>query len=337
MAKSAKRASKTPRKPLRRKTAKPKESSSTSARRDGTAASRGRQPDHPTREESNQSLDSGLYVVSTPIGNLEDMTLRAIDTLKRADHIACEDTRVTGKLLKHFGITTPTKSYNDHNGARVRPQLLGDLSEGKAVALVSDAGTPLISDPGLKLVQACARDGVRVFPVPGASAVLAGLVTAGLPIDRFMFCGFLPAKTKARQTVLRDLATIPASLVFYESGPRLAAALADMDSCLGSRQATIAREMTKLYEEITRGTLKDLTDTVRNAPAPKGECVLCIGPPEQGPDIGDADVEDVLREALETMSVKDACAFVSDKTGRSRKTLYATALTLKSGQNSEPH
>ena len=275
-------------------------------------------------------------MVSTPIGNLEDMTLRAIDTLKRVDRIACEDTRVTGKLLKHFGIATPTKSYNDHNGARVRPQLLKDLSRGQSIALVSDAGTPLISDPGLKLVQACVHDGVRVIPIPGASAVMAGLVTAGLPTDRFMFCGFLPAKTKARQTVLLDLAAIPASLVFYETGPRLAAALEDMDNCLGPRQATIAREMTKLYEDVTRGTLADLASTVRNAPAPKGECVVCIGPPEPKSNGDDADVEVELRDALKTMSVKDAAAFVSEKTGRSRKSLYTTALTIKSGQNREP-
>ena len=274
-------------------------------------------------------------MVSTPIGHLDDITLRAVETLKRVDWIACEDTRVTGKLLRHFGISTPTKSYNDHNGAQMRPQIRSELAQGKAIALVSDAGTPLISDPGLKLVQACADDKVPVIPIPGASAVLAGLVTAGLPTDRFMFCGFLPSKTTARQTVLRDLATIPATLVFFETGRRLASTLSDMSTCLGPRSAAIARELTKLYEHVTRGTLQGLAETVSGGSAPKGECVICIGPPDPSPDVLDVDVEEALRAALTTMSVRDAAAFVSAQTGLKRKAVYAKALAVHAARKDD--
>lgn len=278
--------------------------------------------------KNTQPLDCGLYVVATPIGNLMDMTFRAVDVLKQAHLIACEDTRVTGKLLKHFGVETPMIAYNDHNGAKVRPRLLADMNAGQTIALVSDAGTPLISDPGYKLVQACAAQGIKVSPIPGASALLAGLVTAGLPTDRVMFSGFLPAKQKARRTHLATFATIDATLVFYESGPRLAESLADMAAVLGPRPAAVARELTKLYEEVRRDPLDQLAAAYAAEPAAKGEIVVLIGPPDPK-EMMATDIDTALREAMESMSVRDAAADVAALSGQPRRTLYARALELK--------
>lgn len=275
-----------------------------------------------------QPLDCGLYVVATPIGNLMDMTFRAVDVLKQADLIACEDTRVTGKLLKHYGIETPMIAYNDHNGAKVRPKLLAHLQAGRIIALVSDAGTPLISDPGYKLVQACATQSIKVSPVPGASALLAGLVTAGLPTDRVMFAGFLPPKETARRTHLAPFAAIEATLVFYESGPRLAESLADMAAVLGPRPAAVARELTKLYEDVRRGPLDQLATAYGNEAHAKGEIVVIIGPPD-APEMAAADIDNALREAMVSMSVRDAAADVAALSGRPRRTLYARALELR--------
>lgn len=276
-----------------------------------------------------QPLDCGLYVVATPIGNLMDMTFRAIDVLKQAHVIACEDTRVTGKLLKHFDITTPMVAYNDHNGAKVRPKLLDQMKAGETIALVSDAGTPLISDPGYKLVQACAREDIKVSPVPGASALLAGLVSAGLPTDRVMFAGFAPTKKKARQDFLKSLATTDATLVFYESGPRLTESLADMSAIYGPRPTAVARELTKLYEEVQRGPLDQLAGTYAADSAVKGEIVVVVGPPE-APNLAAADIDNALREAMANMSVRDAAADVAALSGQPRRVLYARALELKS-------
>ncbi len=274
--------------------------------------------------------------MATPIGNLQDVTLRALDVLRRANRIACEDTRVTGKLLKHFGIAAQTFSYNDHNGAKVRPRILADLKAGKAIALVSDAGTPLISDPGYKLVQACVDEDIQVIPVPGASALLAGLVTAALPTDRVMFAGFLPPKQKARQTALQDLAMINATLVFYETGPRLAGAIADMARQFGSRPAVVARELTKLYEDVRRGSLDHLAQDYAAEPAPKGELVIVIGPPAKGQNGETINVDDALIQALETLSVRDAAAEVADLTGRPRRDIYARALALTKDRRGGP-
>ncbi len=258
-----------------------------------------------------------------------DMTFRAVDVLKQADLVACEDTRVTGKLLKHFGIKTAMVAYNDHNGAKMRPRILADLGAGKTIALVSDAGTPLISDPGYKLVAACADDGIRVIPIPGASALLAGLVTAALPTDRVLFAGFLPSKQKARQTSLDALAHVDATIVFYETGPRLASTLADMLDRFGPRPTAVARELTKLYEDVKRGTLEELSAQYGDEPAAKGEMVVVVGPPLAASAMTARDIDAALQDVLKTMSVRDAAAAIAETTGQPRRALYARALELK--------
>ncbi len=271
---------------------------------------------------------AGLYVVATPIGNAADITLRALSTLKGAAVIACEDTRVTSKLMSIHGITTPFVSYHEHNAERMRPVLIERMRAGEAVALVSDAGTPLISDPGYKLVRACVEAGVAVTALPGASAVLTGLVLSGLPSDRFLFAGFLPNKSVARRTALGELVTIPATLLFYESPQRLADSLADMADVLGPREAAMARELTKLYEEVRRGPLPDLAAHYREAGAPKGEVVIIVAPPGQEAAVQAVDVDTALREALARLSMRDAAAEVALMTGRPKRELYARALAL---------
>jgi len=327
-AKSAVKSSKGPRNAATRKSTPEGRKAPAPVKSDGTVRSKGRQPNAVQLENASQSLECGLYVVSTPIGNLEDITLRAIKTLQGTDRIACEDTRVTGKLLKHFGIETPMVSYNDHNGARVRPRLLKELASGKSVALVSDAGTPLISDPGLKLVQSCSDNNIRVFPIPGASALLAGLVVAGLPTDRVMFVGFLPPKQNGRRSALGTLKTIPATLVFYETGPRIRKSLADMADRLGARPAAVGRELTKHFEEVKRGPLDQLARSYGDPPAPKGELVVVVGPPDTNSSDDHIDIDDALREALQTSSVRDAAAMVAELTGQPRRKLYARAVDL---------
>src|SRR5579872_1158728 len=218
------------------------------------------------------ALASGLYLVATPIGNLRDVTLRALEILAGADLIACEDTRVTSKLLNHYAIATPLTPYHDHNAAKARPALLRRLGEGAAIALVSDAGTPLVSDPGLKLVQAARDAGHGVTALPGASALLAALSVAGLPTDQFLFVGFLPPKQAARRTRIAELAVVPASLVLFETGPRIAATLADLAAGLGRRQAALCRELTKIHEEVRRGELATLAQEYSGREA-RGEIV----------------------------------------------------------------
>lgn len=278
-----------------------------------------------------QSLASGLYVVSTPIGNLRDITLRAIDTLRSADEILAEDTRVARRLLDAHDIRTKTSPYHDHNGARRRPEILARLEAGETIALISDAGTPLVSDPGWKLAHDALQAGHQVFPIPGASALLAGLVASGLPSDRFMFCGFLPAKTTARQKEAASLATVPATLVFYESGPRLAASLTDLAETLGgSRQAAVARELTKLFEEIKRGTLAELAAHYTEHGHPKGEIVLLVGPPAPV-ELTDGMIDAALITALETAPLKQASADVAAKLGIAKRDVYQRGLALKNG------
>ena len=289
-------------------------------------------PDHPierTRPSKRPggTVAPGLHVVATPIGNLSDITLRAIDVLRTVDLIACEDTRVTGKLLKAHGISTKMFAYHDHNAERVRPALMERLERGEKMALVSDAGTPLVSDPGFRLVRECIARGIPVFPIPGPSAALAALVAAGLPTDRFLFAGFLPAKAAARREALAEVAGIRATLVFYESPHRLAAALADMETVLGARDAAVARELTKLYEEVRRGTLTDLVVHYTNAAVPKGELVVVVGPPTEEKPSEDS-LDDALGAALETMSLRDAVAHVVAATGLARGRVYARALEL---------
>lgn len=270
-------------------------------------------------------LPAGLYIVATPIGNLGDVTLRAIETLSRCDAIACEDTRVTGKLLKHLGISKPLWRYDEHTEAKSTDAVVSSLGS-KAVALVSDAGTPLVSDPGYRLARAARDAGLMVTTIPGACAAIAGLTLSGLPSDRFLFAGFLPVKDKARRDMLEELAPIDTSLVFYETGPRLMKSLVAIDELLPGREIAVAREITKLHEECRRGMGAGLMAHF-DAHPPKGEIVLMVGPP---PDDGPAgDPDELLREALETMKASQAAAHVAKLTGMDRKALYARAMELK--------
>jgi 16S rRNA (cytidine1402-2'-O)-methyltransferase len=275
-------------------------------------------------------LPAGLYLVATPIGNLRDISLRALETLAAADAIACEDSRVTRKLTEHYGIVTPLTPYHEHNAAEARPKLLARLADGQAVALVSDAGTPLISDPGYKLVRAASEAGHTVIAVPGASAVLTALGVAGLPTDRFFFEGFLPPKQAARQKRIAQLAAIPATLVLFESGPRLPATLADLAAGLGARAAAICRELTKLHEEVRRDDLANLARHYESGGETRGEIVIVVAPPADDTAKAD-DVDELLRSALGRVSVKDAVGEVALATGRPRREVYQRALALAAG------
>jgi 16S rRNA (cytidine1402-2'-O)-methyltransferase len=281
------------------------------------------------------ALEPGLYLVATPIGNLRDVTLRALEVLAAADLIACEDTRVTHKLLDRYGISTRLTPYHEHNAAEARPRLLAKLAEGATVALVSDAGTPLISDPGYKLVRAARDAGASVTALPGASAVLAALTLAALPTDRFFFEGFLPSKEGQRRTRVAELARIPATLVLFESGPRIAAALADLSAGLGPRDAAICRELTKLHEEVRRGDLATLAREYADAPEPRGEIVIVIAPPEPQGELSANDLDTLLQQALARLSVKEAVAEVAAVTGQSRRDVYQRALALAKDQNDD--
>ena len=282
-------------------------------------------------------LASGLHVVATPIGNLRDISLRALETLAAADLIACEDTRVTRKLLDHYGIATALTPYHEHNAAAARPKLLARLAAGEAVALVSDAGTPLVSDPGFKLLRAAREAGHAVTAVPGASAALAALVSAGLPTDRFFFEGFLPAKDGQRRTRIAELARVPATLILYETGPRLAHTLAALADGLGAREAAVCRELTKLHEEIRRGELAALAraydEGAKVRAETRGEIVIVVEPPAADAERAEpGEVDALLRRALERVSVKDAAREVAAATGRPRREVYQRALTLSEGQ-----
>jgi len=269
----------------------------------------------------------GLYLVATPIGNLGDVTLRALELLAGADVIACEDTRVTRKLTERYGITTPLTPYHEHNAAEARPKLLARLVDGQAVALVSDAGTPLISDPGYKLVRAACEAGHAVTALPGASAVLTALSVAGLPTDHFFFEGFLPPRQSARQKRIAALANVPATLVLFESGPRIAAALADLAATLGTRAAAICRELTKLHEEVKRSDLVSLAQEYSKGAETRGEFVIVVAPSPDGDETAD-NMDDLLRQALTRVSVKDAVGEVALATGRPRREVYQRALVL---------
>lgn len=272
----------------------------------------------------------GLYLVATPIGNARDITLRALDVLRSADLIACEDTRVTAKLLAIYGIRATTIAYHDHNAERMRPQILQALRQGQIVALVSDAGTPLIADPGYRLVREVAAAGLPVTALPGASAVLAALSLSGLPTDRFLFAGFLPERAAERRRVLGELATVQASLVFFESPRRLDDSLQDALQMLGDRPAAMGRELTKKFEEVRRGTLSELAGHYKDIEAPKGEVVLVIGPPlAEASIVDDAAIDAALKAALQSSTLKQAVADVAAATGAARKLVYARALRLK--------
>jgi 16S rRNA (cytidine1402-2'-O)-methyltransferase len=272
-----------------------------------------------------------LAVVATPIGNLGDIGLRAKATLAEADLVVCEDSRVTGRLLHHLGLQRPMQAYHDHNAEQVRPKLLAALVEGRRLALVSDAGTPCISDPGHKLVREAAAAGIEVVAVPGPSAAVAALSIAGLPTDRFLFAGFLPSRATARRAALEELRAVPATLVLYEAPQRVAECLADAVAVLGQRPAALARELTKRFEEVRRGDLASLAAELAAAPPPKGEIVLVIGRAEAPAALDDAAVDAALAEALATRGPSGAAAAVAAMTGRPRREVYARALALKRG------
>jgi len=274
-----------------------------------------------------ERLAPGLHIVATPIGNLADITIRALAALAGADLIACEDTRITRKLVDRYGIETPLTPYHDHNAEKARPVLLRRLTEGAAVALVSDAGTPLISDPGFKLVRAAQDAGLPVMALPGPSSVLAALTVSGLPTDQFLFAGFLPPKQSARRTRIAELARIPSTLVLFETGPRLAEALADLAAIMGPREAAICRELTKLHEEVRHGNLETLAQTCGEEET-RGEFVLVIAPPPEAAMPSAEDTETLLRQALSRVSLKDAVAEVAVATGLPRRELYQRALAL---------
>lgn len=270
----------------------------------------------------------GLHLVATPIGNLGDITLRALETLAGVDLIACEDTRITRRLTERYAIAAELTPYHEHNAAQARPRILQRLAEGAAVALVSDAGTPLISDPGFKLVREAIAAGHQVIALPGASSVLTALSVAALPTDRFFFEGFLPAKEQARRTRLAELARIDATLVLFESGSRVQDTLADLAAIMGGRDAAICRELTKLHEEIRRAPVAELA-AARDGLETRGEFVLVIGPPPaDAQTMGQDQLDELLRAQLQSDSVKDAVAHAVELSGRPRREVYARALEL---------
>jgi 16S rRNA (cytidine1402-2'-O)-methyltransferase len=272
-------------------------------------------------------LPPGLYLVATPIGNLADITLRALSVLHRAGVICCEDTRHSRTLLSHYSISRPLRAYHEHNAERERPRLLAELASGASVALISDAGTPLISDPGYKLVRAALDAGHRVVSLPGPSAVLAALASAGLATDTFLFAGFLPPRAAARRGRLRELQAIPATLVFFESPARLADSLHDIAAVLGDREAAVARELTKLHEEIRRGTPAELAQWAQDQP-PRGEMVVLVGPPRSEP-VTDQDILTQLETLLGDTSLRDAAKAVAERLGVSKARVYDLGLGLK--------
>jgi 16S rRNA (cytidine1402-2'-O)-methyltransferase len=276
-------------------------------------------------------LDPALYLVATPIGNLGDITLRALETLAAADVLACEDTRVTRVLLDRYGIRQRPVAYHEHNATEAGPKLIAALEAGKSVALVSDAGTPLVSDPGFRLVEQAQAAGIRVVPIPGPSAVLAALTASGLPSDAFLFAGFLPVKDGQRKTRLTELAAVPATLIFFESPRRVAETLAAMAEVYGARRAAIGRELTKTFEEMRTGTLAELAAHYAEAPTPKGEIVVCVGPPEDKADAPE-DVDRLLTSLAAEMPASKAAAEAARMTGQPKQALYRRLLELKDGR-----
>lgn len=274
-----------------------------------------------------EPLSPGLHILATPIGNLADITLRALSVLERADIVYCEDTRHSRALLSHYAISRRLRAYHEHNAERERPVILAELAAGKSVAVLSDAGTPLISDPGYKLVRAALDAGHRVTSLPGASAVLAALASAGLATDAFLFAGFLPPRSAGRRTRLAELAAVPATLVFFEAPTRLAQTLADIAGVLGAREAAVARELTKLHEEVRRGSPAELAQWAAEA-APKGEMVILVAPPVANP-VTDETIIGRLEPLLAEASVRDAARAVADELDAPRSRVYELALQLK--------
>ena len=295
-----------------------------------TKTHRAPKPQHLGDLKDANHLAPGLYVTATPIGNARDITLRALDVLHGCDLIVAEDTRVTAKLLAIHGIRKPLTAYNDHNAERERPRLLERLRRGGRIALVSDAGTPLVSDPGFKLARAAIEEGLPVHVLPGASAVLAGLVLSGLPSDRFLFAGFLSSKAGERRSALEEIKSIGATLIFFESGNRLAVSLKDMAEILGARQGVVARELTKLHEEVRRGDLHALAQAYEKESAPKGEVTLVVSPPRQA-ETDFAAVDAALDKALAFMPLKPASEMIAALLGLSRHAVYARGVEKKNG------
>lgn len=276
-----------------------------------------------------ESLAPGLHVTATPIGHLADISLRAVNALAAADEILCEDTRVTGRLLHRYGITAKLLPYHDHNAAKLRPRILSDLKMGKSLVLVSDAGTPLVSDPGYKLARAVIEEGMPLHVIPGASAPLAALTLSGLPSDRFMFCGFLPEKQGERRRLLENLRKVPATLIFFESPRRITAALADIAEVLGTRDVAVTRELTKLYEEAVRGGAEAVGALLGERETIKGEITLVVSPPgEEAPPAPEA-VDQALLEAAAGLPAAKAAALIAHRFGLAKKELYARLLALK--------
>ncbi len=291
-------------------------------------------------EGLSQTMDlmAGLYCVATPIGNLRDITMRALDVLKAADLVLCEDTRMTRKLMSAYQISAKLQVYNDHSGDGARSRVIEMIVQGKALALVSDAGLPLISDPGYKLVRAAQEEGLYVTTVPGASAPLSALQISGLPSNKFCFLGFLPSKSSARRKVLSEWAGVNATLIAFETAPRLKASLKDVHETLGAREVAVVREITKKFEEVRREVPEVLLQYYEENGKPKGEIVLVIAPPgeESGLALGDAELTDMLREALGSMKVKEAAKYVGEKTGLKKSDLYNIALSIsKEGKGNE--
>ena len=285
----------------------------------------------PSLTKERGDLAAGLYILATPIGNARDITLRALEALKGCDVIVAEDTRVTSKLLAIHGISKPLMAYNDHNAPQTRPKILERLERGEVVALVSDAGTPLVSDPGYKLVREAIAAGANIVALPGPSAVLTGLTLSGLPSDKFLFAGFLSSRSGERKNALEELKDVPATLIFFESAGRLGESLAAMAEVLGNRPCAMARELTKLHEEVRRGNLRDLAAHYEKAGAPKGEVTLLVGPPLEV-TTDSARIDAALTAALAFMPVKAAADLIAGLTEVPRKQLYARALELKDAE-----
>lgn len=274
-----------------------------------------------------ETLAPGLYLVATPIGNLSDITLRALSVIYRANHVYCEDTRHSRKLTSAYGIRRKLLSYHDHNAEKVRPEILAQLSAGEAIALISDAGTPLLADPGYKLVHAAIEEGHRVFPIPGPSALLSALIASGMPTDGFYFAGFLPSKQGARRKRLEEIGSIPGTLIFFETATRLESALADIASILGDRETALLRELTKRHEQLVRGPASSIWNALK-AEERRGEMVVVLAAGVKA-DITTSGLEDALRDELRTSTLKDAASAVSARAGVSRKLVYDIALKLR--------
>ena len=277
-----------------------------------------------------RALDAGLHVVATPLGNLADISLRALSTLAAAGTVLCEDTRVTSRLLQRYSISTRLRPYHDHNAAQVRPAIIERLEAGAAMALVSDAGMPAVSDPGFKLIRECIDRGIAVDVIPGPTAPVTALALSGLPTDRFLFAGFLPAKQGQRIATLKELGAVRATLIFFETGPRLVASLGDVAQVLPDRQVAVARELTKLHQEVLRGTAQELLGGIADRDRVKGEITLLIGPPSSVTAGGtEEDVEQMLRLLLETHPASKAATIAARESGHPRSYLYELAIKLK--------